>query len=438
MLLEAQFGLSLIFSLSLSLGPGFIVAQPKTPTLNKTQTRVLESLIFEALSSHPSQKSQSSLVQSAQAGLDSARWQFYPTPSVTFENARTSANDSAYAGDNTVTNLRLQQPLWTGGRLTAGLKKAEANVTVTRAAQEDTRQQLALRVVQNYGDWLGAYLKILANEKSMATHIRLHEQVKRRIQQGLSSDSDLTQAVTRLESLVSDIAVARAQQDIAEARLGQLVGRPVVTNSLRAALASPHALSLGLPMLLVQAQATNPSIQKARAQASVQESVIAERRADFLPEVYLRAEQQYGNYAYRNAPSASRLFIGLSSKFGPGMSSRSELQSAQLQHQAYLEEINVQALAVSEQVLTDFTLVASSQVRLTSLETSLNAAQEVSNSYERQFLAGKKTWLDVMNAARELAQTESQLADTESTQLVVTWRLAITTQGLSDVMAGQP
>ena len=438
MLLEAQFGLSLIFSLSLSLGPGFSVAQQTTHTLNKTPTRVLESLISEALLSHPSQKSQSLLVQSAQMGVDSARWQFYPTPSFSVENANTSATDNAYLGDSTVTTLRLQQPLWTGGRLTAGLKKAEANVMMTHASLEETRQQLAIRVVQNYGDWLGAYLKILANEKSMATHIRLYEQVKRRIQQGLSSDSDLTQAVTRLESLVSDIAVARAQQDIAEARLGQMIGRQVVTNSLRAELALPHPLNLGLTALLDQAQVINPSIQKSLAQARIQESVIAERRADFYPEVYFRAEQQYGSYAYRNAPSESRMFIGLSSHFGPGLSSRSELQSAQLQHQAYLEEMNAQALAVNEQVLTDFTLVASSQVRLISLKTSLKAAQEVSSSYERQFLAGKKTWLDVMNAARELAQTETQVADTESAQLVVTWRLAITTQGLNDVLSGQP
>ena len=43
-----------------------------------------------------------------------------------------------------------------------------------------------------------------------------------------------------------------------------------------------------------------------------------------------------------------------------------------------------------------------------------------------------------MNAARELAQTEIQLADIESTQVVVTWRLAINTQGLAAVTQGRP
>jgi len=378
------------------------------------------------------------LLQSALAGVDSARWQFYPTPSVAVESASASSTDSAYSGDKTVTILRLQQPLWTGGRLTAGLQKAEANVTANRAIQEDTRQQLALRVVQTYGDWLGAYLKILSTEKNMLVHVQLRGQVKRRIEQGMSSKSDLIQAVARLESLISDLTVVRTQQDIALSRLGQLIGRPVATSALSSALAAPHPMNIGLAMLLKQAQSINPSIQKAQAQARVQESIIAERRADLYPEVYLRAEQQYGNSTYRNAPSESRLFIGLSSHFGPGLSSRSGLQGAQSQHLAALEDVNTQERAVSEQVQADFALAASSQARLRTLKTSLNAAQEISNSYARQFLAGRKTWLDVMNAARDLAQTETQLADIESTQLVVTWRLAITTQGLSVMAGGHP
>ena len=35
-----------------------------------------------------------------------------------------------------------------------------------------------------------------------------------------------------------------------------------------------------------------------------------------------------------------------------------------------------------------------------------------------------------MNAARELAQTETQLADLQSTQVVVTWRLVAYTRGI--------
>ena len=64
----------------------------------------------------------------------------------------------------------------------------------------------------------------------------------------------------------------------------------------------------------------------------------------------------------------------------------------------------------------------------------MRAAADVSDSYDRQFLAGRKSWLDVMNAARELSQNETQLADLLSTQLTATWRLAIYTSGVAAVI----
>jgi len=52
----------------------------------------------------------------------------------------------------------------------------------------------------------------------------MRDQVKRRVELGLSSDSDLLLATGRLESLAADLALSRAQNEIALVRLAQLVG----------------------------------------------------------------------------------------------------------------------------------------------------------------------------------------------------------------------
>ena len=395
--------------------------------------QVLEQLIASALASHPSAQGQRALVQSAEAGVDSARWQFYPTPSVSVETANASAADRLYEGDNRVSTLRLQQPLWTGGRLSAGMDKAAAGLVVSQASLEEVRLQLGLRVVQTYGDWLSAHLKTLANEKSLATHVRLREQVKRRLTEGASAQSDLVLAVARLEGISADVTAARAQGEIALARLGQLLGSPVDGLALTAVLASPRALNGGAQALLERAIGINPTVTKAQAQARVQEAVIEERRADLMPEVYVRIERQYGNYNFPNGEPQNRLFIGLTSRFGAGLSTVSNIEAARTQHAAALTEIEVQSRTVSEQVLADYALGLSAASRMASIQASLRAAEDVSASYDRQFLAGRKSWLDVMNAARELAQTETQLADLQSTQVVVTWRLVAYTRGIDAV-----
>ena len=399
--------------------------------------QVLEQLIASALASHPSAQGQRALVQSAEAGVDSARWQFYPTPSVSVETANASAADRLYQGDNRVSTLRLQQPLWTGGRLTAGMDKAAAGLVVSQALLEEVRLQLGLRVVQTYGDWLSAHLKTLANEKSLATHVRLREQVKRRLTEGASAESDLTLAVTRLESISADVTAARAQAEVALARLGQLLGSPVDSALLAQAVAAPRDLAnagrTGVQALLEVALGINPTVAKAQAQARVQEAVIGERRADLMPEVYARIERQYGNYNFPHGEPQNRLFIGLTSRFGAGLSLLSNIDAARTQHAAALAEIEAQSRTVSEQVLADYALGLSAASRIASIQASLRAAEDVSASYDRQFLAGRKSWLDVMNAARELAQTETQLADLQSTQIVVTWRLAAYTRGIDTV-----
>jgi len=390
----------------------------------------LEQMISAALSSHPAAQVQRLLEESAQADVDSANWQFYPTFSFAIENAQTGASDPSYPGDDRVSILSLQQPLWTGGRLTAGLTKAEAGVIASQASLAETRQQLALRVVQSYGDWLVARLKTHAYEKSLDTHERLRNQVKRRIEQGASAQSDLILAVSRMQAVVAEISVARAQMDIALTRLGQLLG--MNPSGFNVSIAEPRALNADVQKLLERAFIVNPSLQKAQAEMMIQKAVIAERRADLSPELFLRVERQYGNHSFSNADPENRIFLGVNSRFGAGLSSLSNVKGAVAQYQAALAEVEVQRRSISELVLADYALATSSEIRLEALRISLNAASQVSESYDRQFLAGRKTWVDVMNAARELAQTEAQLADIQSAQVVVTWRLAIYTQGLGE------
>jgi adhesin transport system outer membrane protein len=396
----------------------------------------LEQLITAALQSHPAVTAQRAQAQAAESGVDSALWQFYPTPSVAVEAVGGSGSDPNYRGDAYVTTLRLQQPLWTGGRLTAGLSKAQATATATQASLEEVRQQLALRVVQTYSDWLAAHGRGQSFDKSIEVHLRLSDQVNRRIEQGAAAQSDRILVESRLANLHSDSVQARGQRDTALARLGQLLGHSLEDAELIALLAPPRSVNAKLQALLDVS--AHPTIQKMQAQAKVQEAVIDERRADLKPEVYLRAEQQFGNYSIANAASESRLFIGMNSRFGAGLSSQSNVQAARAQHQAALADVQVQERALSEQILADHALATLSQARMTALTASLAATGQVSESYERQFLAGRKTWQDVMNAAREINQTEVQLVEAQATQVAVTWRLAISTQGLAAVTGGAP
>jgi adhesin transport system outer membrane protein len=65
--------------------------------------------------------------------------------------------------------------------------------------------------------------------------------------------------------------------------------------------------------------------------------------------------------------------------------------------------------------------------RVSVLEKSVESSALVLDSYQRQFEAGRKQWLDLLNAVREHTQNQYNLADTKVTMMAALYRLQIRT-----------
>ena len=397
----------------------------------QTSTQSLPSLIENILLEHPSIKAERSLVQVSESAVESARWQYFPTPSISTEMAKSRDSDISYGrGSNSVTTLRLQQPLWTGGRLTAGVSKAEAGVIATSAHSESVRQDLTLRIVQIYSDWYGAYLKGLSFQKSLDVHVLLRDQISRRITEGISAASDFTLLIGREQQTAADLAAVKSQQINSLARLSQLAGREVAANELIASIVPALPIHEALPQLIEQAKAENPSVTRAIAQAKIYDAEISERKADLSPEVYARLDRQYGNFSDKNSAPQNRVFIGFQTKFGAGFSAISSIEGAKARYSASLADVESTRVGLGEQIVSDYSLNNSGKERLVLLTESLDSSESIRVAWGRQFLAGRKTWLDVMNATRELAQVEAQVAEVKASQILLTWRILVVVKGV--------
>ena len=420
--------MSLVKSFCISLGLSVLLA-------GSACAEQIEDLVRESIQVHPSIRSAQAQLRAAESNVAGAKWQFAPTLSVSAERINHSqTSDPSFSADPTVKYLRVQQPLWTGGRLTAGLQKSEYGLEVSRANWEDARLQVTLRVIQAYGDWVVAKLKDQSNQKSLVTHRRLHKLVLNRIEQGVAATSDEVLALGRIEAIKAEIEVSQSQQDIARSKLEQLVGRPVriETYSLKA----PNLDLNDVESMYEQALVRHPGYIKAAAQIEIQRASVAERRAALSPEVYVRTERQIGNYTYANVPPYTRMFIGLTTNFGSGLSRLSDLDNATASLAAATEDLETQKRSLRESLASDVSLVKAAEKRLTWLRIALKNAEDVLASYERQFLAGRKSWLDVMNSVRELSQAEIALADASSSLFVIRWRLLANVSGVDAVSEG--
>ncbi len=402
------------------------------------QASGVAELLTLVMDGHPSLQSQIRMVEGAQAELRGANWQFYPTPSVSTEQVSAPKNDTLYSKDSRVTTFRLQQPLWTGGRLSAGVSRAEAAVAASQAQVEESRQTLALRALQTWGEWKLGEQKVQIQREALQTHEQLRELIRRRVEAGLSAQADEVLAQSRLEQVRADLAVAQAQLTAALARFEQLAGQRLEPARLASFTVQPRPLSGDLPALLDRAWLNSPTALRLQAQMKQQQMELQVRKAQLMPEVYVRAEHQQGSYSATGLSSTNRLFLGLSFSPGAGLSAVAGVDAVLARLQAMEAETEVSRRSLNEQVSVEQIQMLSFQSRERSLRAGLGWTQAMVDSWARQFRNGRKTWVEVMNAARELAQAQAALADAEVGQLVSQWRLAVLADGLPAVLAAVP
>ncbi|WP_341686264.1 TolC family protein [Limnohabitans sp.] len=392
----------------------------------------LQQLIATSLDSHPSVRAQEAQVRASQSDIELAQQQFLPSFNLSWEKAQSRSHaDNAYASGQSVALARLQQPLWTGGRLTANLDKTRAQHRLAIAQLSETQIQLGLRIVQAYGEWWAAEHKHQALENSLAIHTELKRQISHRAQQGASAQGEVTLSTARLEQLRAEVQNTRTQGAVALTRLQELSSQGLSISSLKASYTpAPVIDTLFEEALHAQAIEQAPILERLKAQQAIVVHEREEKAATRWPEIYVRAEHQAGSADTPQAFSGNRVFIGLTASTGAGLSLSKQMDSLLQRERAIEAEVEAAHRNLREQIQTEVLWLRASQDRITSLALHVQASQSIQEAYARQFNAGRKTWIDVMNAARELTQAHVQIAEAQAMALTAAWRLHILTRGL--------
>ncbi|WP_284075609.1 TolC family protein [Herbaspirillum aquaticum] len=393
----------------------------------------LGELVKQAAFNNPSAVARQRAVDAAAEGISSARWQFFPTPSMSVERAGvTSSRDISYSGDDTVLTLRLQQTLWSGGRLTAQLEQAGFNHESAEEALREQRFRLAEQVISQYSLWVRSDLATEANQKNLKALEDFLAQSQRREKEGAAARVDVTLVRGRRDQAQTDLLASKASRQSARLQLEQLVGLPLSDEELRADV-NRMKVNDDLPALTDSMLQSSPLLKRLRADAKVQEAAIQIRSASYWPEVYARLEHQRGNFSVPHTPNANRAFIGMQMQLGAGLSLGSEVSAAKGRYQAALLAVDAARLELISQMAATYTEYQQAEARARNLEEVSLSADEVLASYTRQYLSGRRSWLDVMNAVREVVQTELQKADVTAMIIADGRKLQLWAYGLDQV-----
>lgn len=370
----------------------------------------LGTLMSEAVTQHPDVRSRKSIARAAGYELEGARWGRYPSLSAELQTQS--------GGPQTV--IKVEQPLWTGGRITSQIGVADAGVGEAEAAVAEIEQNVLAQTA-------GAFFEILRLESRLQTarageaeHQRLLDIIQRRVQSQVSPATDQTQAAARLNQAITERIQTQRQMEAARLALEQMVGRKITE------LAAPPPIGLenwNEDRLLDAALSFSPERQRLEAQVAVANAQIDLARSQLMPTVVAGYQSRVGNLL--PGEDRGKLYLALQLQTGAGLSSLSGVQVALSRKQAALDAIDALERTLTQQVRSIWSERQALGRQVEPVRALLSGADEIVASYLRQFQVGRKNWLDVLNALREKTQAYYALADLESPILYAEVRLLL-------------
>ena len=385
------------------------------------RTLDLDALIALSIQGHPSIGAARAQLGAAKAEVDAARSQYYPSPSIQVLQSR--------AGISTI--LTLQQPLWAGGRLDATLNAAQSRSSGAEVSINAAQYTLALRVTAAWAAWAQARGRAQSLEKGVTLLTVYTESVLRRIAGGAAGEVDRELVAARLAQTQGDLESARFAERSALGRLAQMTGQPLRSQNLAdpslAEDANGSAPALpALAALVTQAMAHSAALKRLQADIEAAQHETQQKRSALWPTLNLRAQHQRGDSTTTGmSASGSRLLLALEYSPGAGLSAGANIDAAKARVLALQENLQAARRELTETVTTDYEDYQAAGARKQTTQSMIQANAQVLAAYDRLFVAGKRSWLDVINAARELIQAQTALADVSAQQVGTRARLRL-------------
>lgn len=392
----------------------------------------LHEFILQTIEKHPIVKSSQARVESYRSALKSADWGYFPTPDLSIIGGSSSTRNSM-PGDDYEVVFGLNQPIWTGGRITSGRELALAELSSSIAVADKEKQDLTLKVIGIFGEWYSANLTLKALNNSRREHLEFIQQLERRLKQGVASESDLVLAKSRYSSVLASVLTAKTSLDSSRERLSQLSGRSLSNAELSKFISKPLSLSKEDSVLVNSALKLDPNIKLAEAQLLVAESELYREKSNLYPDIFFRAEHQVGSLYSTSLPDESRFFINFRSKLGPGLSNFSNVKNYSFRLDSAIVDVEERKREVVEILSSDLLVVKKFEEEIEELESSIVLMNNLSSSYKKQFLAGKKSGLDVMNHVREASNIEVRLGRQKAIYFTKTWEIGVATLGFDNI-----
>lgn len=400
-------------SLWLAFGVGLLLMPLSAWSADITLKQLLEI----GADRHPSVMQARNQVQAAGFDLASAQWGRFPTVST---QLRSDTQQSQSIG-------KVEQPLWTGGKLSGRIELAEANQRTAEAGLSEAEFNALTQVATAFFEALRLERRLDSATLNVSEHQRLVGLIKRRTEAQITPPADTTLAQARLQQAVNERIQIKKQLDASLTTLAQW------TMPLDKPIKAPADIVFKRPedgVLIERALAQSAQRKRLLSQIDSAEAQIMVSKAQVFPTVVAGFQRTLSG-VLPTGYDRNKGYLALEFQSGAGLSARTGVQAAVSRKEAARNELESLDRSLNAQVTSILSELQALEMQLEPSKALLEGTTEIVESYLRQYQVGRKNWLDVLNAQREKTQALYSDADTRFGYQLTKVRLMILTGDIS-------
>ncbi|MEE4199917.1 TolC family protein [Erythrobacter sp.] len=339
-------------------------------------------------------------------------------PTVTVDGQGLGGGTAIVEDQQLALNVTVLQPLWSGGRIDAAIDRARAAREVSLAQTLETGESIAIQTINAFYEALLARRRMLALEEGNNQLTDLVGSIERRVDQSVSPRADLTLVLSRQAEIQRQYQVAQATFLSARETYRQFTGQ----FDYRLDEIPPYLGEAAHPDLdtaIADAETCNPLLRRLNAEAVLAEAEVEVAQKELFPTVSAQLS--------RNEITGTRYGIVVRSALNNGLSQFRLVDASRARQLQASTNILTAARETRVRLTEDLLLNYSSREQIPIVRTAVEAASDLTVSYRRQFVAGRRSWLDVVNAVREEITADLNLVDAETSAMASGARILIYT-----------
>lgn len=425
------------FAGRLPLAAAMVLSAMAVSTVSGTaQAESLSSAFKSAYMKHPGLRAERARQRATNESIPQALSGWRPTISANGDAGVRWSNSNGFRKTQTNpadVSITLSQPLFTGFKTVAGTKLAEASVKAGNQQLLATEQQVLLDTATAYMDVIRDQRIARLRRKNVSVLASQLAASNARFSVGEITRTDVSQSRARLASARADLAVARANLASSIASYVRVVGhRPGRMRYPRVSSRMPKSLKRALAI----AARTSPSILAAAFNLEAARQNIEVIKGDLMPNLSLVAK-----YSFSHDPSSTSTTI---KRTGTGIiqgvvsvplyqAGRVHSQVRQARHTASQRQLQIldAGRSVRQSVVSTWNSYIASGQTIASINAQVRANVLALAGVRQEAKVGSRTTLDILDAERDLVNSQVTLASAQRNKIVAAYQLIAATGRLT-------